>query len=347
MNWNSRRDCTCVICRTGSVFAYGVAMYCCHFYNTLPVCTCQCESNLSTFEVVLGPHIPSTTFLEIARYVLSKEQFISYSWHIPFRQQRSIDMPPIDYLFGFFQLSDQFLDIPTSVWIHFVWLLNRVCAKYRHMVCSHTFIPLVWMTLTVMSKFYDDHHFVNRAFVKVINHCFANTNSTTTPFNNNRYRNPYFLTRSLVPVTYITLGEFNLLEQLLLVDMLQFHLLSLHDCSNWPLFTCWCLECQPFHAIYAECSTFIHQYPVKMFRRRCAINNEPYVQEYKEFIEMFYLRLRQTNGVHMEKITNDHNGSSNHNYLPTILKRSRKRTNQFTPNLFTTETETELVNVHV
>ncbi len=346
MDCNVRPDCQCVICRTGSVLAHGVATYCCQLYETLPVCQCKVTTQLREFEPITGPQVPPHAFLNIVRYILPPDQFRSYVWHIPFRQPQLLKIQlldssvsfAVDYLFGFFHVCDQLLDVPASVWIHFVWLLHRICSQtdsHVPSICTCTFIPIVWTTLMVASKLHDDHHWENPAFVKAINF-YASTPSTTTQSQSPSYQNRYLQTKTVVPISCTTLEELNLLEELLLVDLFQFNLLSYHDRTDWPLFTCWCANCQPFHSVYAACSSYVRQHPLSMFRRPtgvwyCPTSQDPYSMEFKEFIEIFYLRLRQTYGLQMQlKSAASHTIDEEQRACeprprPNILKRPRPR----------------------
>lgn len=342
---STRPDCRCVICRTSSVLAHGVATYCCQLFSNMctPTCTIlgphEHSAIVAELERTTGAQIPSNAFLGIVRYVLSPDMYREYAWHIPFR--RSVNATHVDYLYGFFHVCDQLLDIPMSVWIHFVWLLNRIP---KHILCVHTLIPIVWTTLMVTSKLHDDFHFDNVAFMKVMNLCVHNDALSLSP--KSCYENPYLQNKTLVPTTYVTLTELNILEELLL-NALHFNLLSYHDRTDWPLFTCWCVECQPFHIIYSACTIFIQQNPVMVYRKRpnaswyCPIDNVPYLQEYKEFLEMFYLRLRQTYGLHCMETTKRPSGQ--HPMLPTILKRQKQTHSQTQDPVFFTNPVTELL----
>lgn len=359
---STRPDCRCVLCRTSSVLAHGVATYCCQLFSNMSAgifgpCHCTVmgahdDSVIVTeLERTTGAHIPSNAFLGIIRYILSPDMYRAYAWHIPFR--RSIDTAHIDYLYGFFHMCDQLLDVPASVWIHFIWLLNRVP---KHIFCVHTLVPIVWTTLMITSKLHDDFHFDNVAFTKVMNLCVHNDGfTTTTTTTTSCYANPYLQNKTLVPTTYVTLTELNILEELLL-SALEFNLLSYHDRTDWPLFTCWCVECQPFHAIYSACTACIQQNPVMVYRRRpdvsspspnaswyCPMDDAPYLQEYKEFLEMFYLRLRQTYGLRVHCMETTKRANGQHPMLPTILKRQKQTHSQTQDPVFFTNPVTELL----
>ncbi len=327
-DWNARVHCPCAICRTGSVFADGVAAYCEKLYlelTNLPPCACKATVDL--LDRAVAPHLAPKTFRTIVEYIdnhlfrhylfdfdcLLRKRFVEYQQYSTLYRGAFHPIPQpfqaIDYLRQLFRFLDQFLDLSTAVWVHFIWILNTI---NKRDICLDTFIPVVWTTVLIVTKLCDDVHFDNRTFMKAINYCIVARPVALNPTklaSDGFYYNPHLeqllngqeSTVMATRMAFVTLPELALLEELLLVDVLQFNVLPFHDRTEWPLFTCWCLKCQPFHTVYSACARSMSISPTITasigcfaMRQECLEKNAETSGDYLQFIEMFYLRLRQS-----------------------------------------------------
>lgn len=319
---NNRPKCVCATCHTSGVFSYGAASFCEQIYLKLMQIECCDKQGCIQFAISMPHDMHIDTYRTIANFIdlrLYHHQLFDFERIVEHQQIHYTGFPtqlketyhplpnpfPVtDYVYHFFAFCDQFLDIPSSVWIHFVWLFNRLMTetnlRNRFVVCAHTFVPTIWAVLLLTFKLYDDHHYDNKSFKDIINFTLVQKRVFQSKLvsNSSSYENA-FLKWKLFECTHLspeqvhlcTLKDLNIFE-LEMIAIFDFDINTKHDRYEWPLLTCWCEQCQPFHHIYEASALFIQMFPFDLDNLSC--NQSQCLLEHVRFLEMFYSRLRQT-----------------------------------------------------
>lgn len=270
-------------------------------------------------------------------YPSQSEEYRAYYAPLP------LPFPTPDYLRTFFHAADQYLDVPPSVWIEFVWMVQHVHDN-RFPLCTHTFIPLVWIILLTLLKLHDDHHTDDNGMFHGLTNLLlmqkreAYRQRELTPFVFH-YRNPIlqtyleqqkYLTLEQIVMTVST-RELQKLEEVFLVDIVQFDLYAAHarPCQI-PLLECVCASCQVFSTIFMDCKKYLLRYALDV---PCIWRANEASSEYDQFTRRIYKFLQgggnDATPANTPPINNNHAQDANDNTLECsetinpIIKRPR------------------------
>lgn len=289
---HTRNSCVSYTCRAGSVLANAVAVYCDSLFTELVArdaqSPCWYKYRCDKLDEQLGPDVLMGTLQRTADFI-HPHLFLHWifdlhrilqvqlnHYHLLTNAQRTIYAPLpqpfhiIDHLFNMFHFIDQFLDLPPSTWIHFVFVLNRVRTKYatRMPICSHTFIPLVWAVLLSVMKLDLDDHVDNIGFTNIVNFCLRpkTRSQSIRPSPSGKYTNAVLdkmmrdnKVLSTEQSLLVSHDMMNFFERVFLINVVEFDIMIPHDVHY---FYCLCKECAPFHSIYYACAFYLRLYPV-------------------------------------------------------------------------------------
>jgi hypothetical protein len=336
LDMTHRSNCYCLQCRMSSAFAHGVAIFCNGWLETLCRQECCHQDTATTVFDLLEPYtkqfehnhraqVAEAVCDYIDPHVFLHQQFDLDSFihwsHLHYSKAiyptadttlpKTLSMP--SYLYYFFHLCDQYIDVSPSVWIHFMWMLKHIETKGTFPICSHTFIPLIWCTLLTALKVDDDHSVNNRLFCTVINftilHKSNGTRHRMLTFYDHQYRNPILQSavenkptneskeheQYLLSVPLLILPHLNALEEVFMTKVINFTF-RVHAIDTLPLVHCVCQQCQPFHSIYEVIYEYFGHF-LPSAKESCTFEHCGSIQssyEYIQFTRYIYEWLQQT-----------------------------------------------------